>query len=138
MAQPSERVQEMMRKFEEQAAQAGRLRERMQEIRGTARSADGSVSVTVAPSGAVLDLQLTAAATRQPHSSLQQSIMTAIREATQDAAQQMDETVTPVLGDRAEQFKSAFNAHTPAAPTAPPAPPRADDDDDFSDGSFLR
>ncbi|MDI2027576.1 YbaB/EbfC family nucleoid-associated protein [Saccharopolyspora sp. TS4A08] len=135
MAQPSERVQEMMRKFEEQAAQAGRLRERMQEIKGRARSADGSVSVTVAPSGAVLDLQLTAAATRQPHSSLQQSIMTAIREATQDAAQQMDETVTPVLGDRAEQFKSAFNAHSPAPP---PAPRHADDDDDFSDGSFLR
>lgn len=138
MAQPSERIQEMMRKFEEQAAQAGQLRERMQEIKGQGRSADGSVTVTVAPSGAVLDLQLTASATRQPHTSLQQSIMAAIREGTQDAARQMDETVQPVLGDRAEQFKSAFNAHSPAPPTAPSAPPRADDDDDYSDGSFLR
>lgn len=138
MAQPSERIQEMMRKFEEQAAQAGQLRERMQEIKGQGRSADGSVTVTVAPSGAVLDLQLTASATRQPHTSLQQSIMAAIREGTQDAARQMDETVQPVLGDRAEQFKSAFNAHSPAPPAAPSAPPPANDDDDFSDGSFLR
>ncbi|TDD84976.1 YbaB/EbfC family DNA-binding protein [Saccharopolyspora karakumensis] len=130
----------MMRKFEEQAAQAGRLRERVQEIKGQGRSADGSVTVTVAPSGAVLDLQLTASATRQPHTSLQQSIMTAIREGTQDAARQMDETVQPVLGDRAEQFKSAFNAHSPAPPTAPPegSTQRADDEDDHSDGSFLR
>ncbi|TDC92677.1 YbaB/EbfC family DNA-binding protein [Saccharopolyspora aridisoli] len=130
----------MMRKFEEQAAQAGQLRERMQEIKGQGRSADGSVTVTVAPSGAVLDLQLTASATRQPHTSLQQGIMTAIREGTQDAARQVDETVQPVLGDRAEQFKSALNAHSPAPPTAPPSgsTQRVDPDDDYSDGSFLR
>ncbi|QUH06217.1 YbaB/EbfC family nucleoid-associated protein [Saccharopolyspora erythraea] len=138
----------MMRRFEEQAAQVGQLREKMQEIRGQARSSDGAVLVTVAPSGAVMDLQLSPDAVRQSHTALQRSILGAIREATQDAAQQMDDTVQPVLGDRAEQFKNAFNAHSaggvdPAGTGSNSEPARRPDDngeceDDFSGDSFLR
>ncbi len=145
----------MMRKFEEQAAAAADLKEKMGSIKGEASSQDGSVTVTVAPSGAVLNLQLSANAMRQSHTALQAAIMGAIRQATQKAAEQMDETVQPILGDKAEQFKQAFNAHG-VQPTPPggadspgstvPTPSRQspserrpdDDDDDFTDGSFLR
>ncbi|MGJ7906909.1 hypothetical protein ACOQFL_10545 [Actinopolyspora sp. H202] len=104
---------------------------------------------------------------RQSHTALQQSLLDTIRQATQDAAARMDETVQPLLGDRAEQFKQAFNSHG-AQPVTPESggdaagdgtgtastgsasttrgasgagysrPDRDDEDDDLSDGSFLR
>ncbi|MCC5698794.1 YbaB/EbfC family nucleoid-associated protein [Klebsiella pneumoniae] len=45
------------------------------------------MTVTVGPSGAVLDLQLAPNAVRQSADALQQQILTAIREATANAAQ---------------------------------------------------
>ncbi|WP_344126007.1 YbaB/EbfC family nucleoid-associated protein [Saccharopolyspora halophila] len=135
----SERIQEMMRRFEEQAQQAGQLKDKMQEVRGRASSDDGSVSVEVAPSGAVVDLRLSPEAMRQSHSALQQAILGAIRAATQNAAQQMDEVVDPALGERAEQFKEAFNAHSrPPQDEAPAGRSSGGDDEDFSHGSYLR
>lgn len=127
MPDPNERIQQMMQRFEQQAAEAAQVKDKMSELRGEARSQDGAVAVTVAPSGAVLDLQLSAGAMRQSHGALQQSIIGTIREATQRAAQQMDETVQPILGDRAEQFKEAFRAHgaEPVMPTVPKGPSRA-------------
>jgi DNA-binding protein YbaB len=108
-------------KFQEQAAKAGELKERIAGLRGSARNADGSVTVTVAPSGAVLGLQLGPQAMRRSHTALQQEILTAIRQATQQAASALNAAVEPILGDRAEQFKQAFNAHVePLGPSAPP------------------
>ncbi|SDP69720.1 Conserved DNA-binding protein YbaB [Actinopolyspora xinjiangensis] len=163
----SERIQRMMSDFEQQAAKAAEVKERMSELRGTARSEDGTVEVTVAPSGAVLDLRLESGAVRQSHTALQRSLLDTIRQATQDAAARMDETVQPLLGDRAEQFKQAFNSHGAQPVTPEPGggtpesgagtastdstnaargssgagggrPDWEDEDDDFSDGSFLR
>ncbi|WP_433869390.1 YbaB/EbfC family nucleoid-associated protein [Saccharopolyspora sp. CA-218241] len=161
----SERIQEMMRKFEEQAAKADELQEAMQGLQGTASSPDRSVTVTVAPSGALLDLRLTPGAVRHSAAELQQTIMATVREATASAAEQLNETVAPILGDRFDQFQQAFNVEgvaikpqpaddqdnpapepPPAAPqpgpaaAAPPRPkPDAEpEDDDFSDESFLR
>lgn len=118
-------LEEKIRAFSEQAAKAGQLKDKISELRGQARSRDGAVTVSVAPSGAVLGLQLSPAAMRYSHTQLQQEILATIRAATQQAAQLLQETVTPVLGDQAERFKEAFNAHTnvlmPDAPqqTAP-------------------
>lgn len=127
MTDPSERIRQMMQRFEQQAAEAAQVKDRMSEIRGEARSQDGAVTVTVAPSGAVLDLQLSASAMRRSHTALQQSIIGTIREATQRASQQMDETVQPILGDRVEQFKEAFKAHG-AEPVMPDAPQESSGD----------
>lgn len=136
----AERIQEMMRKFEEQAQKASQLQSAMQDMHGTASSPDSSVTVTVAPSGAVLDLRLAPNAVRRSANDLQQQIMAAIREATASAAQQMNETVAPILGDNYDQFQEAFNAQSAvlkppageepadapqaAAPQAQPTPPR--------------
>ncbi|GAB2664998.1 hypothetical protein GCM10027271_24910 [Saccharopolyspora gloriosae] len=137
MSSAQQRIQEMLARFEEQATAAAQLKDKMGAIRGEARSQDGAVTVAVAPSGAVLDLRLSQQAMRQSHTALQQAIMQTIRQATQQAAETMNATVEPVLGDRAEQFREAYNAHgaqppaglddQPAArPEPPAAPPRAE------------
>lgn len=87
MSTVSERIQEMMRRLEEQAQKASDLQSAMQNMQGTASSPDRSVTVTVGPSGAVLYLQLAPNAVRQSADALQQQILTAIREATANAAQ---------------------------------------------------
>jgi DNA-binding protein YbaB len=153
-------LEEKIRAFQEQAAKAGQLKDKISELRGQARSGDGSVTVTVAPSGAVLGLQLSPNAMKYSHTQLQQEILATIRAATQQAAQMLQETVVPVLGDQADRFKEAFNAHAgvmlPDAPPqqyAPPPPPPpmsrpapgnrprpapVSDDDDFGGNSILR
>lgn len=156
----------MMRRFEEQAQKASELQSAIQDMQGTATSPDRSVTVTVAASGAVVDLKLAPNAVRQSASALQQQIMATIREATANAAEQMNNAVAPILGDQFEQFQQAFTAQAPTlkppaddeapaastssaqtTPSAGPAAPQQrppqrtadfDDDDDFSTGSFLR
>jgi DNA-binding protein YbaB len=156
-------LEEKIRAFREQAAMAGQLKDKISELRGQARSGDGSVTVTVAPSGAVLGLQLSPNAMKYSHTQLQEEILATIRAATQQAAQMLQDTVVPVLGDQAERFKEAFNAHSgvmmPDAPpqqqqqymTPPPPPgnvsrpapgnrprPAPVSDDDFGGDSILR
>ncbi|WP_410658502.1 YbaB/EbfC family nucleoid-associated protein [Amycolatopsis sp. lyj-112] len=121
MADQEARLDAAIRSFQEQAAKAAELKDKIAGLRGSARNADGSVTVSVAPSGALLGLQLSPKAMNRTHTALQQEILTAIREATQQAAAAMQQTVEPILGDRAEQFKEAFNAHVePLGPSAPP------------------
>lgn len=121
-------LEEKIRAFQEQAAKAGQLKDKISELRGQARSGDGSVVATVAPSGAVLGLQLSPNAMKYSHTQLQQEILATIRAATQQAAQALQETVVPVLGDQAERFKDAFNAHSnvmmPEAPQQQPMAPQ--------------
>lgn len=120
MADQEARLDAAIRSFQEQAAKAAELKDKIAGLRGSARNADGSVTVTVAPSGALLGLQLSPKAMNRTHTALQQEILTAVREATQQAAAAMQQTVQPILGDRADQFKEAFNAHVePLGPSAP-------------------
>ncbi|MBE1581075.1 YbaB/EbfC family nucleoid-associated protein [Amycolatopsis roodepoortensis] len=157
MADQEARLDAAIRSFQEQAAKAAELKDKIAGLRGSARNADGSVTVTVAPSGALLGLQLSPKAMNRTHTALQQEILTAVREATQQAAAAMQQTVQPILGDRADQFKEAFNAHVePLGPSTPPpaeslagpaaqqpvrtqrpARPAPADDDDFG-GPILR
>ncbi|MFD8498524.1 YbaB/EbfC family nucleoid-associated protein [Amycolatopsis sp. NPDC059657] len=125
MADHEAKLAQSVKAFEEQAAKAGELKDKIAQLKGHARNPDGSITVTVAPSGAVLGLQLSPLAMRRSHTQLQQEILATIRQATQQAAGLMMETVTPLLGDRAAQFQEALNAHAPQpalGPTAPPPP----------------
>jgi DNA-binding protein YbaB len=119
-----QRLQAMMRSFEEQAAKAGAVREVMKDLRGVGRSRDGAVTVTTAPSGAVLGLQLSPGAMSRSHVALQQEILDAIRMATQNAAQQLDAALAPILGERLAEFKQGMAASgvEPILPSAPPPP----------------
>ncbi|MDI5978516.1 YbaB/EbfC family nucleoid-associated protein [Amycolatopsis magusensis] len=137
MGEAEARLDATIKAFEEQAAKAGELQQKIGELRGSARNADGSVTVTVAPSGAVLGLQLAPHAMRKSHTQLQQEILGAIRQATQQAAAQLEQTVQPILGEQAEKVqggvqrprRAAARAQRPAtagdagraAPAGPPA-----------------
>ncbi|MCE6999086.1 YbaB/EbfC family nucleoid-associated protein [Saccharothrix sp. S26] len=124
MTDRQQRLRDMMRSFEEQAAKAGELQQVMQNLRGVGRNRDGSVTVTAAPSGAVLGLRLGPGAMARSHVALQQEILDAIRMATQNAAQQLDAAVAPILGDRLAEFKRGMAASgvEPIMPSAPPPP----------------
>ncbi|NGY64279.1 YbaB/EbfC family nucleoid-associated protein [Lentzea sp. NEAU-D13] len=117
-------MQSLMRSFEEQAKKAGELQQAMKDLRGVGRSRDGAVTVTAATSGAVLGLQLAPNAMNRSHVQLQQEILDAIRMATQNAAQQLEQVVAPILGDQLQQFKDGMAASgvEPLMPSAPPAP----------------
>nr|WP_157233835.1 YbaB/EbfC family nucleoid-associated protein [Kibdelosporangium phytohabitans] len=143
-----------MRQFEQQAARAAGLKDQIAQLQGSARNSDGSVTVTVAPSGAVLGMQLSPGAMTMTHTQLTQEILGTIRRATQQAAAAVEDTVRPVLGDEMyDQFQDAFRAHAPAVqpvgPSDPPPPanlpipgtpparsprPAPPDDDYFDDG----
>ncbi|MFI9818601.1 YbaB/EbfC family nucleoid-associated protein [Saccharothrix variisporea] len=113
------RLDDAIRSFQEQANKVAQIKDKLAELRGQARNGDGSVVVTVAPSGAVLGLQLSPGAMRMSHTQLQQEILGTIRQATQNAAQALQDTVGPVLGDKAAQFQEAFSAHSPIQPLGP-------------------
>lgn len=144
-----------MADFEAQVARAGQVRAAMTQVQGHGRNQDGSVTVTVAPSGAVLGLRLTAEAMKRNHTQLQQEILAAIRQGTMQAAGAMEQAARPLLGDRYEDLRAAINAHAPGVigPSAPPAPssipaaqpkpprrtPRpAEPDEDYSNKGVLR
>ncbi|SHG85663.1 YbaB/EbfC family nucleoid-associated protein [Streptoalloteichus hindustanus] len=120
-----QRFNELMRTFEEQATKASTLRDALKDLKGTAQSRDGAVTVTVAPSGAVVGLQLSPRAMQKSHVALQQEILQTIREATSNAAQQVEETVAPVLGDELmDRFRQGIGSARVEAiqPDASPAP----------------
>lgn len=121
------RMARALKQFEEQVSKAAELKDQIAQLKGHARNADGSVTVTVSPSGAVLGLGLSPLALQRSHIQLQQEIMATIRAATQRAAAVMEETVNPLLGDRAAQFQDALNAQAgpPPVTLGPSAPPPA-------------
>ncbi|WP_204764024.1 YbaB/EbfC family nucleoid-associated protein [Lentzea nigeriaca] len=126
---PGDRLSAAMRSFQEQADKAKQLQEAIKTMRGVGKAPDAGVTVTVAPSGAVLDLRLEPKSMGRSHTALQQAIIGAIREATANAAAQMEEAAAPLLGDRMQQFRAAMGANAgenlqirPDAPQPPPPP----------------
>ncbi|MFB9905100.1 YbaB/EbfC family nucleoid-associated protein [Allokutzneria oryzae] len=114
MAGHQERVQQMLRLFEDRVNQISKAQHKLSDMHGTARSSDGAVTVTVNPAGAVLDLRLSPDAMKRSNTALQQDILKTIRLATANAAQRMDTELEPILGDQLEQAKQAMNAVLPA------------------------
>ncbi|MCP3799108.1 YbaB/EbfC family nucleoid-associated protein [Allokutzneria sp. A3M-2-11 16] len=104
-----ERVQRMLRSFEERVQQISQAQDKLRELQGTARSGDGAITVTVSPAGAVLDLRLSPDAMKRSHTALQQDILKTIRLATANAAQRMDTELEPILGEHLTEAKQAMN-----------------------------
>ncbi|CRK55695.1 hypothetical protein [Alloactinosynnema sp. L-07] len=101
----------------------------------TEASADGSVTVSVAASGALLDLRLEDTALNKSGAELAAEILGLTRKARQGAAGKVAQAFVPLGGD------SAIVQHIPepepetAATPAPPAP--AADDEDFADRTVV-
>jgi DNA-binding protein YbaB len=103
------------------------------EASGTAeQSLDGAVSVTVAASGALIDLHLTDAALRKTPDDLAAEILTLTRKARQTAASKVAQAFTPLGGDDNIVQQIPTPAPTPTPTPDTPTKPHPTTDDDFA------
>nr|WP_225955027.1 YbaB/EbfC family nucleoid-associated protein [Kibdelosporangium phytohabitans] len=98
-----------MRDFESKIAdaqaKAAAVQQGLANAEGSASSKDGTVTVTVAPTGALTNLRLTAEAMRLSHSQLAAEIMAVARTAQRSAATQVAETFEQVNGAGSESYQ---------------------------------
>lgn len=91
-------VEELMQVLADQRAAMADLPERLAAVRGEARSADGSIEVTVDSSGVVMDVRLTRQALRLTPEGLGRSITETARAAARVARQRADAVIAPITG----------------------------------------
>lgn len=149
------------------ARQSEEMQRQIQQTSATLRSPDGAVTVTVAPNGALQHIEFSPRVGDFSHVQLGQVVMTTVRRAQAQAADQVAAVLEPQFGGtEALDFLTSFipreeEDHTPPAPAsaedggsvlrdtgwgaAPPSPPRparpvrpAEPDDDDFGGSVLR
>jgi DNA-binding protein YbaB len=133
-------LREYQQDIQSRLARAEQVKEMVNSATGSSRSADGAVLVTVGPTGALQDLQLSPKADKLSSTQLAQLILRTAREAHRKVAEQMAQSVKPLIGD--SEAMTFLESQIPPAeepPTAAqerPARPAWDDNDD--DGPILR
>lgn len=93
---PDRWLQDMHLKIDDLSAKSAQLREDMAGASATVLSKDHAVQVTIAPTGALQDIQLTDYATGMSPQRLQSSIMEAVAKGQRAASQKMIEAFAPV------------------------------------------
>lgn len=96
METPEEVVERLKSDAQKRLGQYQELRADIAAMAGTARSEDRSVTVTVAPGGAVTDIVLTEQAMRHGPKRLSHLLLTAMKQANADVAMRMAERVKDV------------------------------------------
>jgi DNA-binding protein YbaB len=161
---PDEWMREFESKIADAQAKAAAVQQGLANAQGSASSKDGTVSITVAPNGALTNVRLTAEAMRMSHTQLATEIMTVARQAQREAAVQVAETFGQVEGagsesyrmiteylpppededDRPEHRQFGFEEDSggagsrPQPPRRPVSRPDENHDDDFGDGTIFR
>ncbi|GAB2834251.1 YbaB/EbfC family nucleoid-associated protein [Lentzea nigeriaca] len=165
MKTPEEWMRDFEAKIAEAQAKAAAVQEGLAQAGGSASSKDGSITVSVAPNGALTGLELTAEAMRKAPGQLSGEILEIARRAQRGAAVKVAETFGAVEGEGSETYRLiteylppaeeeeqqpsgyAFNEEyeeravtaAPAPPARRPAPrPSVDEDEDFGDGSIFK
>ena len=100
MQTPDEWLADFERKVADLQQKATDFKRDIEAAGSTQTSEDRSITVTVAPNGALLDLQLTDAATTKPADELARQILATARQARQAAADSVAEAFVPIGGDR--------------------------------------
>jgi DNA-binding protein YbaB len=142
-----ERFQSSIRNVDDRFAGVGAMRQELTELRASASSPDGGVTVVTGPGGAVLDVEFTEAALAKGPKALSAALLTTLREAVGEAArrqavlveehlgdhlglvEQVLETQAVVFGTTVAEMRSKLAEGTPE----PPAPA-----EDFSEERVLR
>jgi DNA-binding protein YbaB len=94
-----ERFQSSIRNVDDRFAGLGAMRQELTELRASASSPDGGVTVVTGPGGAVLDVEFTDAALAKGPRALSAALMTTLREAVGEAARRQVVLVQEHLGD---------------------------------------
>lgn len=119
------------------------MQDQIRTTAATASSTNGAVTATVAPNGALQNIEFTPRATGLTHVQLTQVVMEAVTRAQQQAARQVAAIVDPEFGGtEAMDFLTSFLPQPEDDPTPPSSSRRRtpqqhpDDEDGF--GSVLR
>lgn len=92
------RMEQLLGEYDNVRANLARLRSRMAEVKGSARSADGSIEVTVGPQGTLRALRIDPRAYRRlSPTELADEIVRLSGEAAGDARRQLADVMTPFL-----------------------------------------
>ncbi|WP_372671246.1 YbaB/EbfC family nucleoid-associated protein [Amycolatopsis kentuckyensis] len=94
-----ERFQSGIRNVDDRFAGLGAMQQQLTELRASASSPDGGVTVVTGPGGAVLDVKFTDAALAKGPQALSAALMTTLREAVGEAARRQVVLVQEHLGD---------------------------------------
>ncbi len=130
------------RQVREMQSKAAALNEALSSAGATVRSRDGSVTVTLAPNGALTNLELGHRACELGPARLTAAIMGAVRDAQRQTARAVADSFATINGDGEStemvrsflppdpppdgDFAAPESAEpTPPAPAAPPSPPSA-------------
>jgi len=108
----------------DQAAKAREMADQVGNVQTSASSKDGSITVTVAASGAVLDLRLTDQIRRYSSGELANEILTVMRAAQAELAGRVSEITARTLGADSEAARAVVGAYQQRFPEV-----RASDDD---------
>lgn len=126
------------RQVREMQAKAAALGEALSEAGATVRSRDGSVTVTLAPNGALTNLELGHRACELGPARLTSAIMTTVREAQRQTARTVATSFAAIDGEgeaadlirsflppdpEPEQFAAPEPEPGPTPPPRPPVPP---------------
>jgi len=140
-----ERFQAGIRNADDRFAGLGAMQQQLTELRASAASPDGGVTVVTGPGGAVLDVKFTEAALAKGPQALSAALLATLREAVGEAARrqaviveesmgddlglvdQVLETQAAVFGTTVEELRSKLTEEKP--PEAP---------QDFSEQRVLR
>lgn len=94
-----ERFQASIRTADDRFAGLGAMRQELTELRASATSPGGGVTVVTGPGGAVLDVKFTDAALAKGAQALSATLMATLREAVGEAARRQAVIVQDHLGD---------------------------------------
>jgi len=128
MQTPDEWLADFESKVADLQQKATEFKKNIESAGAVERSADGSVTVTVAPSGALLDLHLTDKAMTKSAEALTAEILATTRTARQQAAQEVATAFTPLGGDSDIVQRIPTPDPTTPAPRTPASRPVEDED----------
>ncbi|MEA5362027.1 YbaB/EbfC family nucleoid-associated protein [Amycolatopsis sp., V23-08] len=94
-----QRFEASIRNVDDRFAGLGAMQRELTELRASAASPDGGVTVTTGPGGAVLDVKFTAAALAKGPQALSTALMATLREAVGAAARRQAVIVEEHMGD---------------------------------------
>ncbi|GAA4415916.1 hypothetical protein GCM10023148_12640 [Actinokineospora soli] len=127
---PDEWLADFERKVADLQQKATEFKRDLESAGTTQTSQDRTITVTVAPNGALLDLKLDDAATRKPAADLAAEILATARRARQAAATSVAEAFVPLGGDRDVVQRIEVDDEEPAKAPEP-------ESDDYSDNRIF-
>lgn len=139
-----ERFQSGIRNVDDRFAGLGAMRQQLTELRASASSPDGGVTVVTGPGGAVLDVKFTDAALAKGPQALSAALMTTLREAVGEAARRQVVLVREHLGDELGLVDQVLETQAEAFGTTVEelrsklTQEEADPPEDFSEQRVLR